>query len=68
MDPVIVNHIQVIWMTPELAPPLQASTPRQKEDKVGSLIRYHVHQPFYKAGLKQHKARTHHTLASSPSS
>ncbi|GFX55507.1 hypothetical protein TNCV_267951 [Trichonephila clavipes] len=31
-DHVILNHGQVTWTTPELAPPLLTTTPRQRED------------------------------------
>ncbi|GFV53742.1 hypothetical protein TNCV_1268271 [Trichonephila clavipes] len=31
-DLVILNHGQVTWMTPELAPPLPTTTPHQRED------------------------------------
>ncbi|GFY28248.1 hypothetical protein TNCV_4395821 [Trichonephila clavipes] len=32
MHHVILNHGQVTWTTPELAPPLQTTTPHQRED------------------------------------
>ncbi|GFU13461.1 uncharacterized protein TNCV_937701 [Trichonephila clavipes] len=31
-DHVILNHDQVTWMTPELAPPLLTTTPHQREE------------------------------------
>ncbi|GFT51526.1 hypothetical protein TNCV_4218891 [Trichonephila clavipes] len=31
-DHVILNHGQVTWTTPELAPPLLTTTPHQRED------------------------------------
>ncbi|GFW22602.1 uncharacterized protein TNCV_2764141 [Trichonephila clavipes] len=39
---VIVNHGQVMWTTPELAPPLLTTTPHQRED-VSALDRFDVH-------------------------
>ncbi|GFX56754.1 uncharacterized protein TNCV_495021 [Trichonephila clavipes] len=38
-DHVILNHGQVSWMTPELAPPLLTTTPHQRED-VSTLDRF----------------------------
>ncbi|GFT27967.1 uncharacterized protein TNCV_643841 [Trichonephila clavipes] len=43
MDHVILNHGQVTWMTPELAPPLLTTTPHQQED-VSALDRFSVHR------------------------
>ncbi|GFU88021.1 uncharacterized protein TNCV_1335901 [Trichonephila clavipes] len=43
MDHVILNHGQVTWTTPELAPPLLTSTPHQRED-VSALDRFNVHR------------------------
>ncbi|GFV32023.1 uncharacterized protein TNCV_1195551 [Trichonephila clavipes] len=42
-DPVILNHGQVTWTTPELAPPLLTTTPHQRED-VSALDRFNVHR------------------------
>ncbi|GFW01998.1 hypothetical protein TNCV_1148781 [Trichonephila clavipes] len=39
MDHVILNHGQVTWTTPELAPPLLTTTPHQRED-VSALDRF----------------------------
>ncbi|GFV41282.1 piggyBac transposable element-derived protein 4 [Trichonephila clavipes] len=41
-DFVILNHGQVTWTTPELAPPLLTITPHQRED-VSALDRFNVH-------------------------
>ncbi|GFU29667.1 uncharacterized protein TNCV_2408801 [Trichonephila clavipes] len=43
MDHVILNHGQVTWPTPELAPPLLTTTPHQWED-VSALDRFNVHR------------------------
>ncbi|GFU95885.1 uncharacterized protein TNCV_2824231, partial [Trichonephila clavipes] len=40
-DHVILNHGQVTWTTPELAPPLLTTTPHQRED-VSALDRFSV--------------------------
>ncbi|GFX33486.1 uncharacterized protein TNCV_1006471 [Trichonephila clavipes] len=37
-----MNHGQVTWTTPELAPPLLTTTPHQRED-VSALNRFNVH-------------------------
>ncbi|GFT17115.1 uncharacterized protein TNCV_4738401 [Trichonephila clavipes] len=42
-DHVILNHSQVTWTTPELAPPLLTTTPHQRED-VSALDRFNVHR------------------------
>ncbi|GFV57558.1 uncharacterized protein TNCV_4399141 [Trichonephila clavipes] len=42
-DHVILNHGQVTWTTPELAPPLLTTTPHQRED-VSDLDRFNVHR------------------------
>ncbi|GFU18089.1 uncharacterized protein TNCV_1446451 [Trichonephila clavipes] len=42
-DHVILNHGQVTWTTPELAPPLLTTTPHQQED-VSALDRFSVHR------------------------
>ncbi|GFW84171.1 uncharacterized protein TNCV_4878341 [Trichonephila clavipes] len=42
-DHVILNHGQVTWTTPELAPPLLTTTPHQRED-VSVLDRFSVHR------------------------
>ncbi|GFU34885.1 uncharacterized protein TNCV_2992011 [Trichonephila clavipes] len=42
-DHVILNHGQVTWPTPELAPPLLTTTPHQRED-VSALDRFNVHR------------------------
>ncbi|GFT33957.1 uncharacterized protein TNCV_4384241 [Trichonephila clavipes] len=42
-DHVILNHGQVTCTTPELAPPLQTTTPHQRED-VSALDRFNVHR------------------------
>ncbi|GFU79199.1 uncharacterized protein TNCV_2137221 [Trichonephila clavipes] len=42
-DHVILNHGQVTWTTPELAPPLLTTTPHQWED-VSALDRFNVHR------------------------
>ncbi|GFU17133.1 uncharacterized protein TNCV_1853871 [Trichonephila clavipes] len=42
-DHVILNHGQVMWTTPELAPPLLTTTPHQRED-VSALDRFNVHR------------------------
>ncbi|GFU75728.1 uncharacterized protein TNCV_1651881 [Trichonephila clavipes] len=43
MDHVILNHGQVTWTTPELAPPLLTTTPHQRED-VSAFDRFSVHR------------------------
>ncbi|GFX90252.1 uncharacterized protein TNCV_3848271 [Trichonephila clavipes] len=43
MDHVILNHGQVTWTTPELAPPLLTTTPHQRED-VSALYRFNGHR------------------------
>ncbi|GFT79281.1 uncharacterized protein TNCV_1684341 [Trichonephila clavipes] len=43
MDHVILNHGQVTWTTPELAPPLLTTTSHQRED-VSALDRFSVHR------------------------
>ncbi|GFY17169.1 uncharacterized protein TNCV_1089451 [Trichonephila clavipes] len=43
IDLVILNHDQVTWTTPELAPPLLTTTPHQRED-VSALDRFNVHR------------------------
>ncbi|GFX39962.1 uncharacterized protein TNCV_2647251 [Trichonephila clavipes] len=40
-DNVILNHGQVTWTTPELAPPLLTTTPHQRQD-VSALDRFNV--------------------------
>ncbi|GFT13730.1 uncharacterized protein TNCV_3831861 [Trichonephila clavipes] len=42
-DHVILNHGQVTWTTPELAPPLLTTIPHQRED-VSALDRFNVHR------------------------
>ncbi|GFX04927.1 uncharacterized protein TNCV_2249101 [Trichonephila clavipes] len=42
-DHVILNHGQVTWSTPELAPPLLTTTPHQRKD-VSALDRFNVHR------------------------
>ncbi|GFY22759.1 uncharacterized protein TNCV_2180201 [Trichonephila clavipes] len=42
-DHVILNHGQVTWTTPELAPPLLTTTPHQRED-VSALDRFSGHR------------------------
>ncbi|GFV86769.1 uncharacterized protein TNCV_3964991 [Trichonephila clavipes] len=42
-DHVILNHGQVTWTTPELAPPLLTTTPHQREN-VSALDRFNVHR------------------------
>ncbi|GFU88227.1 uncharacterized protein TNCV_846201 [Trichonephila clavipes] len=42
-DHVILNHGQVTWTTPELAPPLLTITPHQRED-ISALDRFNVHR------------------------
>ncbi|GFS92033.1 DUF4817 domain-containing protein [Trichonephila clavipes] len=42
-DHVILNHGQVTWTTPELAPPLLTTTPHQWED-VSALDRFNMHR------------------------
>ncbi|GFU23782.1 uncharacterized protein TNCV_1205161 [Trichonephila clavipes] len=42
-DHVILNHGQVTWTTPELAPPLLTTTPHQRED-VSALDRFNRHR------------------------
>ncbi|GFT00619.1 uncharacterized protein TNCV_141651 [Trichonephila clavipes] len=42
-DHIILNHGQVTWTTPELAPPLLTTTPHQRED-VSALDRFNVHR------------------------
>ncbi|GFU82039.1 uncharacterized protein TNCV_517191 [Trichonephila clavipes] len=42
-DHVILNHGQVTWTTPELAPPLLTTTPHQWED-ISALDRFNVHR------------------------
>ncbi|GFU81104.1 uncharacterized protein TNCV_1117561 [Trichonephila clavipes] len=41
-DNVILNHGQVTWTTPEMAPNLQTTTSHQRED-VSALDRFNVH-------------------------
>ncbi|GFW40582.1 uncharacterized protein TNCV_4824181 [Trichonephila clavipes] len=43
MDLVILNHGQVTWTAPELAPPLLTTTPHQREN-VSALDRFSVHR------------------------
>ncbi|GFT38088.1 uncharacterized protein TNCV_4103261 [Trichonephila clavipes] len=40
-DHVILNHGQVTWTTPELAPPLLTTTPHQRKD-ISVLDRFNV--------------------------
>ncbi|GFT58967.1 uncharacterized protein TNCV_185831 [Trichonephila clavipes] len=42
-DHVILNHGQVTWTTPELAPPLLTLTPHQREN-VSALDRFNTHR------------------------
>ncbi|GFV12277.1 uncharacterized protein TNCV_1537731 [Trichonephila clavipes] len=42
-DHIILNHGQVTWTTPELAPPLLTTTPHQQED-VSAFNRFNVHR------------------------
>ncbi|GFT76078.1 uncharacterized protein TNCV_1255601 [Trichonephila clavipes] len=42
-DHVILNHGQVTWTTPELAPPLLTTIPHQRKD-VSALDRFNVHR------------------------
>ncbi|GFY30042.1 uncharacterized protein TNCV_4073551 [Trichonephila clavipes] len=42
-DHAILNHGQVTWTIPELAPPLLTTTPHQRED-VSALDRFNVHR------------------------
>ncbi|GFU25456.1 uncharacterized protein TNCV_3532171 [Trichonephila clavipes] len=42
-DHVILNHGQLKWTTPDLAPPLLTTTPHQRED-VSTLDRFNVHR------------------------
>ncbi|GFT26212.1 uncharacterized protein TNCV_1544221 [Trichonephila clavipes] len=42
-DHVILNHDQVTWTTPKLAPPLLTTTPHQRED-VSALNRFSMHR------------------------
>ncbi|GFY15260.1 uncharacterized protein TNCV_1570711 [Trichonephila clavipes] len=42
-DHVILNHGQVTWATPELAPPLLTTTPHQREN-VSALDRFNMHR------------------------
>ncbi|GFX01996.1 uncharacterized protein TNCV_371851 [Trichonephila clavipes] len=41
--PCNLNHGQVTWITPELAPPLLTTTPHHRED-VSALDRFNVHR------------------------
>ncbi|GFU41900.1 uncharacterized protein TNCV_2891691 [Trichonephila clavipes] len=43
MDHIILNHCQVTWTTPELAPPPLTTTPHQRED-VSAFDRFNVHR------------------------
>ncbi|GFX80350.1 uncharacterized protein TNCV_3931031 [Trichonephila clavipes] len=43
MDHVILNHGQVTWTTPELAPPLLTTTSHQREN-VSAPDRFNVHR------------------------
>ncbi|GFW37882.1 uncharacterized protein TNCV_4630841 [Trichonephila clavipes] len=43
MDHVILNHGQVTWTTPGLAPLLLTTTPHQRED-VSALDRFSMHR------------------------
>ncbi|GFU06967.1 DUF4817 domain-containing protein [Trichonephila clavipes] len=59
MDLVILNHDQVTWAIPELAPPLLTSTPDQQDD-VSAVDRFNVHRcptrrVFSGTGLKHEK-------------
>ncbi|GFW90060.1 hypothetical protein TNCV_3485121 [Trichonephila clavipes] len=55
MDHVILNHGQVTWTTPELAPPILTTTPHQWED-VSALDGFHVHRyPTRKPPQASHK-------------
>ncbi|GFW64786.1 uncharacterized protein TNCV_4450881 [Trichonephila clavipes] len=59
-DYVILNHGQVTWTTPELAPPLLTTTPHQRED-VSAVDRFNVHRcptrrVFSGSGLELDKA------------
>ncbi|GFU24130.1 uncharacterized protein TNCV_2007211 [Trichonephila clavipes] len=42
-DHVILNHDQMTWTAPDLAPPLLTTTPHQRED-VSALDRFNVHR------------------------
>ncbi|GFY06133.1 uncharacterized protein TNCV_3108121 [Trichonephila clavipes] len=42
-DHVILNHGQVTWTTPEMAPPLLTTTPHPRED-VSAFDRFSVHR------------------------
>ncbi|GFY33461.1 uncharacterized protein TNCV_2227301 [Trichonephila clavipes] len=42
-DHVFLNHGQVMWTTPELAPPLLTITPHERED-VSALDRFSMHR------------------------
>ncbi|GFX17778.1 uncharacterized protein TNCV_475781 [Trichonephila clavipes] len=42
-DHLILNHGQVTWLPPDLAPPLLTTTPHQRED-VSALNRFSVHR------------------------
>ncbi|GFX11607.1 uncharacterized protein TNCV_5141821 [Trichonephila clavipes] len=42
-DHLILNHGQVTWTAPELAPPFLTTTPHQRED-VSALDRFNVHR------------------------
>ncbi|GFX32476.1 uncharacterized protein TNCV_2173941 [Trichonephila clavipes] len=43
MELIILNHDQVTWTTPEMAPPLLTTAPHQRED-VSALDRFNVHR------------------------
>ncbi|GFW18810.1 putative transposable element [Trichonephila clavipes] len=62
-DLVVLSHGQVTWTTPELAPPLQTTTPHQREE-VSALDRFNVHRcptrrelRFQQDGATCHTAR-----------
>ncbi|GFU86602.1 uncharacterized protein TNCV_1433411 [Trichonephila clavipes] len=58
MDHVILNHGQVTWTTPELAPPLLTTTPHQRED-VSALDRFIVHRCPTRRVLKTRDKASH---------
>ncbi|GFW19864.1 uncharacterized protein TNCV_3561671 [Trichonephila clavipes] len=62
MDHVILNHGQVTWTTPVLAPPLLITTPHQRED-VSALDRFNMHRCPTRRVFSGTRARTHDMLA-----
>ncbi|GFV83877.1 hypothetical protein TNCV_387851 [Trichonephila clavipes] len=60
-----LNHVQVTWTTPELAPPLLTTTPHQPED-VSVLDRFNVHHFSSTVGLQWYWARARDKASHDP--